>query len=355
MSSRTELIYYVCLSDRLLAWLIRPGHVDLVQSRVTSGNLATDARAFQRAIIEGDQAEFSRLSEQLFTSLIEPFLAEIHPGDTLVLIPDESLHTVPFAALKNPRTGRYVIEDHAITVAPSATMFARASDRLRSLSPRANRVFVVANPQIDPADASNLTTLAGAEDEARRIAAAYPDSVVLTGSRASKAEFMKAAGAFDIVHFGGHAIANDTYPLLSRLIFARGQDHSGILFSHELLEMQFDRTSLVVLAACSTAVGPLKKGEGAISLARPFLARGVPAVLATLWDVDDRASDVLFKAFYMNLRSGRQPVEALREAQLDLLRNADARWHKPAAWAGFITTGGINDEVEAADLNGGRQ
>jgi CHAT domain-containing protein len=228
------------------------------------------------------------------------------------------------------------------------------SRRLRQLSSRASRVLVMANPQVDPADASDLKALPGAEEEAQRIADGYPEAVVLAGSRASKAEFMKAAGGFDIVHFGGHAIANDRYPLLSRLLFARDKGRSGILFAHELLDMRFDRTSLVVLAACRTAVGPLKKGEGAISLARPFLARGVPAVIATLWDVEDRASETLFKAFYTNLRTGTQPVEALRDAQLVLLRNADARLRKPSAWAGFIMSGGINDEVDVAPSTGGR-
>src|SRR6266852_3275468 len=101
--------------------------MDLIQSRTTSADLATDARAIQRAIVEADEAEFDRLSGRLFTVLIEPLLGNVHPGDTLVLVPDAALHTVPFAALKNRQTGRYLIEDHAVSVAPSATMFARAS------------------------------------------------------------------------------------------------------------------------------------------------------------------------------------------------------------------------------------
>jgi CHAT domain-containing protein len=309
----------------------------------------------QEAASVSNLEDVDRLSQRLFTSLIEPFLDSVQTGDVLVLVPDASLSLVPFAGLRSPRTGRYLIEDHAITFAPSATMLSRANARLRDLSQSSEQVLVFANPLIDPADASGLKSLTGAADEGREIVQAYPRTLVLAGPSASKDTFLKSAGRFDIVHFGGHAIVNDTYPLLSRLLFARDRGRSGILFAHELLEMHFDRTSLVVLAACRTAVGPLKKGEGAISLARPFLARGVPAVIATLWDVDDRASEMLFKAFYTNLHSGNQAVEALRNAQLDLLRNADARWHNPAAWAGFVVTSGVNGEVEAAHLNGGGQ
>ena len=78
-------------------------------------------------------------------------------------------------------------------------------------------------------------------------------------------------------------------------------------------------------------------------------------MIATLWDVDDRASEMLFQAFYRHLRSGNQPIEALRSAQLELLRQTDDRWHEPAAWAGFIATGGINNDVAVATSNGGQQ
>ena len=118
-----------------------------------------------------------------------------------------------------------------------------------------------------------------------------------------------------------------------------------MLFAHEILQADLSRTSLVVLAACGTAVGPIKKGEGAIGLARPFLARGVPAVVATLWDVDDRASRLLFQTFYQALHGGESPVRALRAAQLDLLRRQDPGLHAPRAWAAFTAIGGLDDRL----------
>jgi CHAT domain-containing protein/tetratricopeptide (TPR) repeat protein len=356
MPSQTAMFYFVCLRDRLLTWIIRRGSVDLVQESVTSAGLARDATTMLRAVTEGNQEDFDRLSEHLFGALIEPLLSSVRAGDTLVFVPDAALSLVPFAALRNPRTGHYLIEDHALTIAPSATMFARASVRLQEFSSRADEVLVFANPQIDPGDATGLRNLAGAGEEAREIVHAYPRTVVLTGPSASKDRFLKNAGDFDIVHFAGHAIVNDTYPLMSRLVFARpAPGHSGLLFGNELLDTQFDRTSLVVLAACRTALGPLRKGEGPISLARPFLARGVPEVVASLWDVDDYASGMLFKAFYPALRSGFQPAEALRNAQVALLRNADPRLHAPSAWAAFSVTGGIRTDPGQSSPNGGRQ
>ena len=78
-----------------------------------------------------------------------------------------------------------------------------------------------------------------------------------------------------------------------------------------------------------------------MSLARPFLAIGVPSVLATLWDVSDRASQTFFSVFYRSLRQGASPAAAARQAQLALLRNGDSTLRSPASWAGVVVLGGV--------------
>ena len=197
------------------------------------------------------------------------------------------------------------------------------------------------NPAIEARAARGIPHLAWAEAEAAQIASQSSSAVVLTGARATKAAFLDKAGAFTIVHFAGHAIANESYPLLSRLLFARDEvNASSDLFSNEILLMNFAATRLVVLAACRTAAGPIRKGEGAIGLARPFLARGVASVVGTLWDIDDHASQNIFKFFYAALRDGMTPAAALRAAQVALIRDADSRLRFPDAWAGFVVTGG---------------
>jgi CHAT domain-containing protein len=140
---------------------------------------------------------------------------------------------------------------------------------------------------------------------------------------------------------------------------ARDADgRSGQLFASELLSMSLAGTSVVVLAACRTGVGPIRRGEGPVSLARPFLARGVPSVVATLWDIDDQASAALFRSFYASLRADAEPADALRAAQLAMLHDSDPRHQKPSAWAGFIDLGGvmhISDERRASSNSNGGQ
>ena len=102
------------------------------------------------------------------------------------------------------------------------------------------------------------------------------------------------------------------------------------------------RTRVVVLAACRTAVGGASRVEGALSLGRPFLAAGVPDVVASVWDIDDSVSRRFFIAFHHALVTEGDPVLALRTAQVALLRGDDASLAHPASWAPFICMGGLD-------------
>ena len=98
---------------------------------------------------------------------------------------------------------------------------------------------------------------------------------------------------------------------------------------------------MVVLAACRTAAGAASRVEGALSLGRPFLAAGVPDVVASLSDIDDAVSRRFFVAFHRALLAEGDPVLALRKAQIALLRGDDVSLAHPASWAAFICMGGL--------------
>ena len=71
-----------------------------------------------------------------------------------------------------------------------------------------------------------------------------------------------------------------------------------------------------------------------------FLAAGPPVVVASLWDVEDRATRELMRAFHRLLSQAGDPAAALRLAQIELLRNPNLSLRSPAAWAGFAAIGG---------------
>src|SRR5439155_26255198 len=86
--------------------------------------------------------------------------------------------------------------------------------------------------------------------------------------------------------------SNAEFPFLSRLLLAPDSNErygSGVLLASDVASYTFPNTRVVVLASCESAAGTYIEGEGFDSVARLFLDAGVPAVVASLWPVDDDA------------------------------------------------------------------
>ena len=323
------IVEYQVLDDRLLAWVVRPDGVKLEVRRLSAAELDGLVAELRAALMEHDEPRLAAAAASLHDLLIRPILPYLGPQDRLVFIPDGSLHGVPFAALLDRTTKRYLIKDRIMAVAPSATFYLEALARDRGLAARSSRrptVLAVGNPRIGSDRGRDLPDLPAAQEEAAALAGLFPGSEVLSGEGATKRAFLAAAGRHEWLHFGGHAVVNQEYPFLSHLLMApEGDADSGVLFAHELYGARFGSTRLAVLAGCETGGGPVA-GEGVLSLARAFLVAGVPTVVASLWSVDDAASSRLFAVFYERLRRGDGPAMALRAAQLDLLERGAEGW-----------------------------
>jgi CHAT domain-containing protein len=103
-------------------------------------------------------------------------------------------------------------------------------------------------------------------------------------------------------------------------------------------------TELVVLSACETGRGAVQVGEGVLGLRRAFQLAGAEIVLASLWQVPDTETERLMTDCLRRWLDGAAPAEALRQAQLQLIRQlrqgAGARRQAPPLyWAGFICHG----------------
>jgi CHAT domain-containing protein len=99
-----------------------------------------------------------------------------------------------------------------------------------------------------------------------------------------------------LVHFATHSLMNTAHPELSGLVLSlvdeHGQPRDGFLRLHAIYDLEL-RADLVVLSACQTAVGKEFRGEGMVALTRGFFAAGAPRVIASHWNVDDRATSEL--------------------------------------------------------------
>jgi CHAT domain-containing protein len=327
------LIHYSTLADRILIWAITSSNATLTERPIAERDLT---RAIEQHRVSIHSRRDNReANDLLYSVLIEPVASVLSPSTVVVLIPDGRLQQLSFVTLRNPSTRRYLIEDHTLMMSPSASFFVDAMTAANArMSTPIESALLVGNPAADGARA-----LPGAESEVALASKLYRRHEILVGRRATKDRFIEMAPDFDVVHFGGHAFVNPEFPLLSRLAFAGEAGTEQSLFAHEIARVRFRRTRVVVLAACSTASGVVSRGEGVVSVARPFLGAGVPLVVASQWDVDDRATEQLTLVFHRELAKSGNPVQALRLAQLALLRSGDAVQALPENWGAFIAVG----------------
>ena len=128
--------------------------------------------------------------------------------------------------------------------------------------------------------------------------------------------------------------------MYSQIILAKAKDSSddGILEAWEVMDLDL-KADLVVLAACETARGRVSGGEGMIGLSWAFFVAGCPATLASQWNIDAASTTDLMVEFHRNLINGMSKAEALRGAELKLLRKPRGAPLHPFYWAGFVVIG----------------
>jgi len=231
----------------------------------------------------------------------------------LIVVPHRALHYVPFAALAD---GEPLLARHEISVAPSSAVLLRA---LQRPAPRWQRALVVGTAN------ANLPHVAR---EVREVAACFPHADALIGAEATTANLRRLAGDVDVLHLACHGEFRADSPSFSALHLA-----DGALTVRDAQDFAL-RASLVTLSACETAVSRLAPGEELVGLTRGFMRAGVPAVMASLWTVDDETTATMMESFYRRLGAGEGPAAALRGAQLAL---ADGT--HPYFWAPFVISG----------------
>lgn len=335
LPDHTDLVQYAVLPDRLVGWHVRRGESRRFETPVAARDLGPLVERFRDALELGaDEAAVRDAGAALWNLLLAPVAEDLSPGRTLVIVPDRVLARVPFAALLDPNREAYLVEHHPLLVAPSATTYLAAREKLApaSAGPPTSILAVGANhPRQVP--------LPGVADEARAVGALYPRADVLTGADASRDRFLDSLGWAEVIHFAGHGEDDPAALTRARLFFQpAGADDSGILTSRELAATEITGTRLAVLAACRSVTPGRRGRENVSGLAAAFLAAGVPTVVASLWEADDDSTRAVMTAFHRHLRAGTAPPEALRRAQLELARSAPLH-RSPRHWAGFVAVG----------------
>lgn len=351
LPQQTQLVQYSVLDDKVIAWVVTKDNLKSGHSMINRGELDEKIQKFSRMLAHpnsNQNDELNNLAKELHTILIKPVESYLDSNWQIAIVPDDNLCFVPFVALVSSNSGKYLIEDYAIQTASSATLFISSSAQAQRGKTDSERLLIVGNPRFDRKQFAGLPDLPGAEREARDIAKLY-GAKPLIGRDATAARVNESLVDADIIHFATHALTDEQSPLLSKLLLSEDESKDqlthhashGSLQASEIYAMDFPRTRLVVLSACQTGIERAYRGEGAIGLARPFIAAGVPLVVASLWPVESESTADLMISFHKHRKQGqRSTVAALREAQLEAIRNQQQSSTRNYSWAAFVVIGG---------------
>jgi CHAT domain-containing protein len=285
-------------------------------------------------------------AQTLFDELLAP-ISEYNNKRDLVIVPDGELHLLPFSALA--RNHEYVLSSHTVDVAPSSTAFAilkRQSEEkqeaqipyvgvaawTQQTNSRNPILRAIGGPERD-----QFVALPHSEEEAESISHDLPKpNTILLGADATETRFKQlSTESTEVIHLALHGYADVDYPDRSALIFAPEPNgpNDGLLQAREIRELHI-RARLVTLSACDTGVGPVGEADVA-NVVNAFIEAGADSVVSTLWDLEDESTEHLMTLFYSRLAQHERKIDALRSAQLDLLRQG----LPPYFWAGVQIVG----------------
>ncbi len=299
-----------------------------------------------------DSKRYCTVSNRLFLRLMGAYENKIKDKKILI-IPDGKLNYIPFDALLSelPDTTstihfnklNYLIKSNCINYSYSANLLYNVDKTKKShekeilaFAPEYSSDSITIGNGTFP-----LRPLWGTQKEVDIIASEIKTKVY-KGAEATELNFREKSGNYDILHLAMHAFVNDSLPSLSQFAFAQNKngetDNDGLLSAADIYNLNLN-ARLSVLSACNTGTGQLKKGEGVISLARGFLYAGCPAIIMTLWEVEDNSGTKIMGAFYKFLKRGKRKDEALRLAKMEYMEGANSRLAHPHYWLGYVSIG----------------
>lgn len=332
-------VVHAMVGDTLVTWTVSDTTVRATRRIVPRAALLRNVER-ARSLLEQppgtDPAPALAALQVLYEQLVRPVESRLGPAESLLLlVPDPALEGIPFSALHNTRSNRYLIEDHPLRVA------ATLREQRRTSAPSAAPALLVAANEFDRRAFPELGGLPGALAEVRALTGTYRGATELVGARVTREALLAALPLARVTHFAGHALFEDQHPERSRLVLAadRVPGTRAELGIVDIEQLRLPAGSLVVLSACQTIRSPAGRSGGFAGLAGAFLAAGARGVVGSLWKVDDEQTRVLMTSFHQLYQQNQDGPGALRSAQLQMLHVRDPRTSSPAAWAGFRYTG----------------
>lgn len=329
---------YMLVGDTLLVWAARGEALEMARTVVPREELTRAVDRVRTSLELGAGEETLRRDlERLHEWLLGPVRDRLGPaGGEIVVVADGEIAAVPFPALLDGASGRYLVEDHALRFAPSLR---DAAGRGESEPGREAAAVFVGDPG-GVAGSAGFAPLPASAAEVTTLASYYPEAELITGDTIGRRAVTSALRRSEIFHFAGHAVFDESRPELSFLVLAPGPDGEPARLTAAALEgLDLTGVRLVVLSACETLRSGSGRSGGFAGFAGILLQAGVDGMVGSLWRVDDASTARLMIEFHRTFASSGDVPSALRAAQLQMLRSTDPKDRSPAAWAGFRYAG----------------
>ncbi len=356
---------------RYVAFAVAPdgrvARLDLGDAKTRDDEIETFRRSLfepilsgpNRALTESGAAQGSALAGVLHDRL-QPHLAGVR---TLIVSPDGAFHRLPWPALRGAKT-KHWIEELAFATVPSARSLLPAP-RSPKQAPRA--WFAAAGieygtPSQPQSGRVVWPFLRDSQEHGQAIAeilqAKFPagSGELAVGPHATSRRMVEALPKHRFVHICTHGYFADdgqdqfdAYSVAARLDSAlvmaganaaADDDASALLTAHDLRRLDLSGVDVVTLSACESGLAHVAQGQGLVGLTAALEEAGVGAVVSASWEVSALSTDLLMQEFYRRLLVDPQnlrPADALREAQLTLLR--DPKFAAPYHWAAWTAQG----------------
>lgn len=365
LDSGTVLLAYGVGAETTWLFILQPADVagpgfSALPIAIDAKGLHAEVEGFRRLLNRSDseRAEIEARARRLYDLLIRPAEAQIAQAQRILVSPAGPLHTLPFAALL--RDDRWLIDWKPIHSVLSATVYAElVQSRPARGAPGGERLIAFGDPlypRSAPESGSDpgireavrrgwaLDALPSSRREVEAITSLYPEAEAYLGREATEERAKSLGQGSRLIHFACHGLLDERFPLNSALALTIPErpgdsQENGLLQAWEIFESVRLQADLVTLSACDSGLGKEMGGEGLVGLVRAFQFAGARSVLASLWSVADDSTAILMKHFYTHLRQGRTKDEALRAAQLDLIRSGQREISHPYHWAGFALYG----------------
>jgi CHAT domain-containing protein/predicted negative regulator of RcsB-dependent stress response len=326
LDQSTAVLTYWISSNELILWLITGSEIVSRSVPITDLSLASLIEKARKSIQSNAPDETKASLSMLYTILVAPVENQLSGKSNLVIIPNGSLHFLPYQALINSK-GEYLVQQFNLIYAPSASVYMVCNSR-KALP--GSKFMGMALSDIMVEDKPGLP---GTADELRKILPLFPENISTFGRQSTETFVKKNAGEYNFIHFATHGSYNYEQPLYSHLLFLPSEEDDGRFNVFEVFELNIN-ASLVTLSACETGLGNVSHGDELVGLSRAFLFAGSSSVIVSLWAVADYSTSLLMTNFYRYLKD-HNLQEALTLAQRDVIKI----YPQPLYWSPFVLIG----------------